>query len=145
MKKSNIWKYILIGSSITVIVLLITTGFYGIVGLNGSFDPYLYNSVSMISGILFDLVLVLVLLIISLSIIKGIKISYILNYIFMITGVSLLATNIYVFLVYWGHIKATHLYMQAIDTNKFLEKVVVCLILVSLFIGNQNREPDCND
>ncbi|WP_270245151.1 hypothetical protein [Lactococcus lactis] len=136
MKKDIIWKFL----TIVVVVALMATGIYHVVGPTSSTDIYFYGSISMISTMLFDIALGLLLLLFSFNLVSSFRKLRFLNYISMLIGIAMIILNIYVSLTFWGYIPATKAYLQVIGVNQFLEKVIVGLLLISLLIFNQNKK-----
>lgn len=141
MKKSSILKYLII----VVVVSLLATGIYHVVGPTSSTDIYFYGSISMISTMLFDIALGLVLLLFSFNLVSNYRKLRFLNYISMLIGLVMIILNIYVSLTFWGYIPATKVYLQVIGFNQFLEKVIVGLLLTSLLLFNQNKKENSDD
>ena len=134
MKKTNIMKKL----SIIIVVLFLATVCYDFIDFQGNTYPNLGYYVSVMAKFLKIFSLCFVLLFVSGSF-KNIKKYNLLNYISILSVIGLLLSDLFLDIDFIVS-KIQSIYLLVYVINGALEKVVICLILISLFVIKSNRQ-----
>lgn len=139
MKKTNIMKKL----SIIIVALLLAAVCYDFILYQGNTYSNFGNYVAVMAKFLKIFSLCLVLLFVSGSF-KNIKRYNFLNYISILSVIGLLLSGLFLYIDFIVS-KIQSIYLLVYVINGALEKVVICLILISLFVINSDGQKVSNN